>query len=259
MGRFAPTAPVHILQALKHREMLGHYNFLLAHDVLEHDVDFRMLFDDPFSRQTIIIDNSVIELGKPMDAKDILHAATSIRPIGHSMTEIVIVLPDVLMDAEETIKVTRQGLKDWDNADGRRFKFMFVPQAQSLQELIYCAEQFADERRIEWIGVARNLVPFLGSRKPAIEALRVLFPSQHFHLLGFSDDILDDVLCTRLPGIAGIDSAVPMRIGSLGLPLKLSSVPGEYPPRSEQPNWWAEGEMTQQLIDNVTRFRQWIR
>lgn len=251
MSRFAPVCPAHILTEL-YAASSGDYHLLLAHDVAENPA-YKAWFDQ-FRNFTIIMDNSVIELGNAVDLSVIKKACQAVPPT-------TIVLPDVLLDASETVASCKSALVQWGSSfrdilgdthtSGRGF--MIVPQGQSIHEWAWCAEQFANDPDINFWGIPRNLVKQIGTRKEAIEIAHALNPHRQIHLLGFSDDIVDDVICARSQYVAGIDSAVPLRAASED---KTMSMLLEIGPRG---NWWVDGKYVPMMDHNIQLYKQWIR
>lgn len=249
MARFAPVAPPRIVSRLSPINS-GDYHLLLAHDVATHAQEYARYFGN--FRNTIIMDNSVIELGGAVDLKVVKAACVAVDPT-------TVVLPDVLLDARATIDSCKAALETWpstfNDIFGRRSDrgFMVVPQGETEREWAYCAEQFADDPRINFWGIPRNIVALHGSRDTAISIARALNPSRRIHLLGFSDDIVDDVICACRREVEGIDSAVPLRAGSLGLEMSLAL---ELPPRGD---WWDTAEYVPLMDANIERYKRYIR
>jgi len=257
MALFAPVAPLKILRQLDDANQLGNYHLVLAHDVLEHSAGFARLFNVKYQFATVIVDNSVIELGMPEFNVDSMIKACKVF---NQCREVVPVLPDVLLNYDKTCKAVEVALRQWavheDNRDrwGNTYPLMFVPQGINWKEIVKCAEQFQGEKAIKWIGIARNFTPILKSRWEITQTLQALFPDCKFHQLGFSDDIADDILCTRMDHVTGIDSAVPLRIADYGM--KLSLTVDMYPKRG---NWWHEVDVaTPLMLDNLKLVRKWI-
>lgn len=254
MALFAPVCPSRILKQLDPRNS-GTYHLLLAHDVAK-DRGYKEFFDTLYA-PTVIMDNSVIELGNAVDLNVIKEAC-------HNVLPTTIVLPDVLLDAQATVDSCKAALTEWRSAfqdvlskpiefssQGRGF--MIVPQGETLEEWAWCAEQFKDDADINFWGIPRNLVGKIGTRKDAIEIAHALNPSRVIHLLGFSDDIIDDVLCARNRLVAGIDSAVPLRIASEGREMSMTLTTG---PRGD---WWDFCQFNPRMDRNIELYRQWIR
>jgi hypothetical protein len=122
---------------------------------------------------------------------------------------------------------------------------------------------------VDYISVPRIITKQHGSRMPLLmEMHRVMGITRSFkglHLLGFSDNILDDVACARLPFIKGIDSAVPIRAALKGMRMSEAMDDGEWSmnvgPRGdfwEQPcndHWNRSLPLTR---DNLELYRSWI-
>lgn len=250
MAVFAPVCPSRILKQLDPHNA-GNYHLLLAHDVAK-DPGYKEFFSKLFM-STVIMDNSVIELGNAVDLSVIKAACLNVLP--HT-----IVLPDVLLDARETVNSCKAALPVWREAfkdvlakpieySSMKRGFMIVPQGKSIEEWAWCAEQFKDEPDVNFWGIPRNLVKQIGTRRDAIIIAHALNPERVIHLLGFSDSIIDDVLCARNRLVAGIDSAVPLRVAQMSMAL-------ETDPRGD---WWDTCTFNPQMDTNIALYRQWIR
>lgn len=212
MARFAPVVPLSLAALLKERGALGSYHLLLAHDVLENPKVYREIYSN--QGFDIIMDNSLIELGYPLPVNEVLEAA-----------EIVgaqkFVLPDTLGNYTATKEQVEEGIGEWQ-AIKNNFSINCTPlavvQGSTWHECIRCLLDYK-----EWdlsISIPRVLTEVLKSRIPlALKAAEMGF--QNIHLLGFSEDILDDLACARMTGVAGIDSAVPVRAGVACLPMEI--------------------------------------
>lgn len=249
---FGPVGPINVLEELHKTDDLGDYHLVLSHDVLKHSTRFQKLFGkSQYHYATIIVDNSVIELGSPLDPDSIRRAGDVFKRVA-PYAEVVIVLPDVLLDCDATIRVTTEALNSWAKYRGQ-FRFMFVPQGKTQSEFIKCAEAFYGCDMIDWIGVARNIEPIAGSRRGLTRIFHSIFPDAKFHLLGFSDNVFDDIECTKHYNVQGIDSAVPLRLGHQ----KMSLCDEPYPGRPK--DWWENATCTPETLYNVRRFRSWIQ
>lgn len=249
--KFAPVAPINILEALHESNDLGTYHLVLSHDVLANAGGFQKLFGHSnYAYATIIVDNSVIELGTPLDADSIRRAGEVFKDAA-KQSEVVIVLPDVLLDCDATIRVTSEALNVWAQYSDK-FKFMFVPQGKTELEFAKCAEAFYGVRNISWIGIARNIVPIAGSRQNLTRVFQSIFPHTKQHLLGFSDNIWDDIVTAKYYDVEGIDSAVPLRLSTH----KMLMTDKVYPSRSK--DWWDNAEYNETVLYNVHKFRSWI-
>lgn len=247
---FAPVAPVKILRHLLDDGALPHYNLVLAHNVVKEQAAFKSFLNARSDHWgTWLIDNSVIELGKPVEASMIADARSIMMGNRYSpASEYVCILPDALLDGQETIEVTKKALVDFRRANISNL--MFVPQGRTPEEIIYCAEYFKTCEEITWIGVAKNFVGEIGSRRLITPILQSIFPKCKFHMLGFSRDTADDILSTRLPGVEGIDSSMPLRLNE---PISFSSF---FPKRGK---WWKEDmEYTPIMGLNCKEVSRWL-
>lgn len=251
MAKFAPVAPIQVVSNLT-PSACGDYHLLLAHDVAEHAKEYRQFFG-LHRNMTVIMDNSVIELGGAVDLKVVKAACTAVD-------STTVVLPDVLLDSKATVESCKAALESWPTAFAELFGhrqdrgFMIVPQGRSLAEFAWCAEQFASHPSINFWGVPRNLVKEIGSRERAIDIVSAINPSRRIHMLGFSDDICDDVLCAKDRRVEGIDSAVPLRAGTLGIEFGFNT---DMPKRA--PNWFDTAVHVPLMDTNIENYKRWIR
>lgn len=268
MAKFAPVCPIHVARELDSWYSLGDYQLLLAHDILNKPDEYGELFDSqkniPSKKynktwfETKILDNSVIELGSSVDIDVIAEAASIVKAT-------VIVLPDVLLDAKATVESCLAALDTWTpvlqkKMGSQAWSYMVVPQGNTPEEWAWCAEQFqVAGSQIKWWGIPRNYnIKGLGSRRDAVQIAHAIDCKRRIHLLGFSDNIVDDVLSARMPEVDGIDSAVPLRAGSANL--KMSMMLPELGPRGD---WWdtvsIEDGCGLKMSEACDTFRNWIR
>lgn len=279
MPRFSAVCPAHIAKELQKEGVLGSYNLVLAHDIVDNIQAYGELFDytktpaDWDSRthggwrtsrplgQVTILDNSVIELGGAVSLEMILEAAVTVKAN-------VIVLPDVLRDSKGTIESGLDAYELWTPVLERYltwdWSYMVVPQldkddtAFGLKSFIRCAEAFISQPRINWWGCPRNLVEPLGTRADALKILRMLDYTKAVHMLGFSDNLIDDFLCATdvQNRVMGIDSAVPLRAASKGVSMRLSmDTNTEIGPRG---GWWNNVTFDPLMVENMKAVKSWL-
>lgn len=255
MSQFAPVVPLTVARELQMKNELGEYHLLLAHDVAAQgdkyvEVYTRRYFDNAHVSPTIIMDNSVIELGHPVEKSMMKDALDIIR-------SAAVVLPDELLDSKGTLDKTKRALDNWGDLLNSHTKAMVVAQGHDEASWVSCLEELADMKGIGWIGVPKNLKEKLGvSRVKGVEYVKAIMPEgTRIHLLGFSGDLVDDVFSARLPGVDGIDSAVVCRLGMRdGRLLKMSE-----PDHSKRGDWWDNpGHANDLTIRNLQRMRKWI-
>lgn len=248
MARFAPVCNLPIYQGLLSHSELGNYHLLLAHDVLDKKEGYAKVFQRPNYSPTrvVIMDNSVIELGAHVGIDTVLPAVIAAQAN-------VVVLPDVLEDWEATVDAFQRYYVEWATACNyltHPWSFMVVPQGKTIEEFTRCAEHLAaHDSNIGWWGIPRNLVKLHGSRERAINICHLLNPTRQIHMLGFSDDNVDDLLCAQIPFVAGIDSAVPVRASWFNMPWLISL---KYPPRG---NWFEVAECTEMVRQDIAKAR----
>lgn len=243
MAHFAPVAPIHVVNKLAHYSS-GNYHLLLAHDVASKAEEYGKFFNS--FDCTIIMDNSVIELGGAVDLGTVKKAVDAVRCA-------TVVLPDVLLDTKATVEACKAALIEWPKVLGPSVKYMYVPQGTTLEAFAYAAEELADAPGINYWGVPRNLVGEIGTRREAIEIVHALNSERKIHMLGFSENLIDDFLCASNPKVYGIDSAVPLRAASLGLKMSYGL---KLPPRGD---WWDTAEHNKLMEENINCTKKLIR
>jgi len=210
--QFAPVLPIDIAQALKWHPCFGNYHLLLAHKVVEDPNRYINVYRDPERAPNfIIMDNSAAELGKPVDTSMLRDACHAIKPN-------VIALPDVLLNASETLEAVYEAYGKWKNNGALSLpEYMAIPQGNSIESYLWCAEHLAVYSGIAWWGIARNVRKVLEeSRVTTTKLVHAIDRAKRIHLLGMSGDIADDVLAcmANKDVVEGLDSSVPAYLGS---------------------------------------------
>lgn len=259
MARFAPVVLLHLAAQLKSVNCLGQYHLLLAHDVLENaDAYMTMYGLGTEPGNFFIMDNSLIELGYPLPLDQCIKAAAI-------MQATYTVLPDYLGDMQKTIDASKRAIEDltpedWDIFDSNKLSsFMGVLQGKTLDELMHCASELLSLSEVTALSVPRVVVANLGTRRNILEQLDNYFPSIPIHLLGFSNDIVDDMVCSNARNVIGIDSAVPVRMG-----LKYQDIRTNTQDPGPRNDYWtdARAELTETKVrmikQNLSAVRKWI-
>ena len=260
MTEFAPVAPIQILEGMKAAGVQGTYHLLLTHHVLEHPQRFHDLFADLPSQCTIIMDNSVVELGDAVSDEKVKQACDVIAPARTNkgaLHWIYPVLIDVMADGPKTRETSTESW-NWWRAAGQEYSPMVVLQGNDWKSFTQTADYFLlnDQfGRIENVGIPRVLVEHLGTRQLAIQYVDAIRPDINVHLLGFSDDVTDDVICCNLPSVRGIDSAVPVRF-SYSVPTGIYTPSADIPPRPA--DWFEKGKYDPTIAKNLSNIRQWV-
>ena len=246
MTKFCIVAPPQILRGLNARGMMGMHHLLLAHDIVKRPKEYEALFRYRTWETTdelVILDNSVVETGNAVDLPMMAEAISIVRPT-------CVVLPDILLDGEATARSCMDALETWPQALPSGTKFCYIPQGKKVTEFIASARALAgDNEHITFWGCPRNVVKHHGSRSIALECLREVNPRRKIHMMGFSDNIADDVHCAVTYKPESIDSAVPLR---LNCPLLKDTQPK---PRG---TWWEDGVVTAFTWRNLQIARNWF-
>lgn len=205
-AKFAPVVPLGVQKQLTDEGIMGDYHLLLAHLILENPTEWQQYYiDNPDC--FVIMDNSLIELGKALPSAQILAAAQLVRAKA-------LILPDFLLETEKTIEASVAGARSigWLPSG---MKYLGVVQGTTIQEIDTCIRQFIHEiPQLGYLSIPRVVTKALGSRMPAIQRASFImaeYGQQYpIHLLGFSDNLVDDMKCCTHPDVMGIDSAMPV-------------------------------------------------
>jgi len=243
---FAPIAPLSVYRKLKRKpEVMGKYHLLLAHEVLKDPNGFADIFarEDMF----VIMDNSVIELGYALEPQQLIDACEAVDAD-------VLILPDVLHNKVATMSRSLEGFDTIHAKMGTALEYMIVPQGTTFHEIISCTYELHREIKPEWIGIPRWIANTLGSRTTLVHELTPL--GTQIHLLGFSDNWVDDIVSARLPSVKGIDSSVPVLLGAYAMPFVLTADVRKRPDR--EPMWSSEPELSYGMEHNIRKVQAWL-
>lgn len=259
---FAPVAPIQILEQLKTEGLFGNYHLFLAHHTLEHPGRFQRLVEpgDPDVNRVFIMDNSIVELGSSCTVETMAKAVEPLLNGCGPNDAIVAVLPDAMGDGLATRRLIREQFFTWRAGLPENVRLMAVAQGSNWRD--YCEtidflKPYTDAGDIQAVGIPRVLTsPFyLGTRKQACfyASLRLANLNTGYspliHLLGFSDDVPDDLMNAAHFGYH-IDSAVPLRAPADWTWAK------EIPSRPK--HWFNEGTLTDAARKHLAEIRQII-
>lgn len=213
MKHFAPVASLDMLEHMYYTGHASRYHLLLAHKVLENTKEWMRVFGmmrawDP--NMLVIMDNSLVELGAPLDCKSVAWAAKMVNAD-------VIVLPDKLRCSSTTKEMSIRALKTYREMQHAgelplQMQFMAVTQGNNSAQVASVAGVLS-AMGVGFLGVPRCLEGHEGmTRYRLVKTLQAVAFGMPVHLLGFSDDIETDILtCGTNPNVVGIDSSVPIR------------------------------------------------
>ena len=237
--------------------MLGRYHLLLAHEVLAAPAEYMKFWQNlPAPAPFIIMDNSLIELGHPVSGKELLTAADIVGAQ-------VIVLPDVLGDRFGTYRVAAQAVEEIHQYIGPKPKLLGVAQGQTLVDIFSCGRDLVKQFGLDYISVPRHVVGRVGSRTRLTGWFCSL--GKMVHLLGFSDNLFDDVNTAVQHPVLGIDSAMPIWLGQAGIyvPKEIGRDWDAYlddgTSRFGRPSDYATTTtVNDAVIENIKRVRGWL-
>lgn len=202
--RFAPIVPIEYDPVA-----FTDYHLILAHEVLENTA-LREYYQK-LKRSTIFLDNSVIELGKPLSPEE-LGLAHSYFPGS------ILVLPDEMYESARTVALAREWFLTGRNSPS----LMVVPQGRSPAEWFVCLDELVKlvapqcERLV--IGIGRYSEDWEGGRRYLFEeANRMKIWLGVFHLLGIQHNLEEIMWARQYPQIWGADSSLPGRAALMGL------------------------------------------
>lgn len=257
MAKFSPIAPPEYLRLLKAKGILGDYHLILAHDVVARPKLYEGLFEED---DFIIMDNSLCELGHPVEGSVMLEACQ----IVHASCAV---LPDHLQEKSRTLMDSRIALDEWMTLGihyATKAGFMCVPQGRTYKEVEDCIIEFsvmAMDDPINYYSIPKVIGEVHGSRMPIINYIYSHWKGitePFVHLLGFSNSIKDDVECAKQSIVMGIDSAVPIRSGMNGTMMHLEST--QHSPRGTYFEDASSIDYVSGLVDhNIDKMREWIK
>jgi len=244
---FAPVAPPQLLLELKKQGLFGNYHLLLAHDVKAQADLYKEIFADRRKGDGVfvILDNSLIELGYPADINTIAEAAEIVKPD-------CVVLPDHLGDYKQTVAASAEAVEAWKGFDLP--PFLGVVQGNNLGEYMDCAKALI-QMGCDFLSVPRVATQILGSRVNVVQSIFSIHRVR-MHLLGFSNvRFFDDLMSAKMPGVMGIDSAVPIRLGHQNITMTQQAC-STVGPRG---TYWEDcTELTHTISHNLGVARGWF-
>lgn len=263
MGRFAPIAPLAIQQHLDlERDSFGDYHLLLANVVLSDPKGWSEYYEKKRRRVSegegekqgliVILDNSLIELGKAMDS-------TTLNEAIHIVGPDYLVLPDVMGDMYATMAASMDFVDGADPATWGMCEPLGVAQGEDIRQLVQCAQFMLEELCCGAISIPRVVADKLGTRFDAVQQIARMCrdSSAGLHLLGFSSNLSDDIRCARHPSVMGIDSAYPVWCGH-----EIKST-NAYDRKARRPadfwTWDIDKINVDQVESNIRRVRMMVR
>lgn len=158
----------------------------------------------------VLMDNGAAE-GEQLGIEELIREYNKIKPDQ-------VVLPDTLLDGEDTIRKSAEALEVIKECYGGLlpFTFMAVPQGHTLDEWSKCAEELVQWPEVKAIGISKFLVNETGELYIRVEAANVLDKlikkynryDMEAHLLGCSESpVIIQGIKNRFRFVRGCDSA----------------------------------------------------
>ncbi len=238
-------------------DQLGMYHLVIAPEVgkdIEAWVDFYKYYSERqhlsqgqwiISRPTVVLDNGAFE-GELWTPK----AIDMIAFLLAEFADVIVCLPDALGMGNETAKLSRHAIQEYLALHSERipYKFAYITQGHSMESVLESAYDFVSfYPAVDYLMVPRLLVKALGSRQEVVSALIDSY-NKPIHLLGFSDDIEDDLSTLVNYRCVGIDSAEPIWVGDI--------TSGDYDLRGGRPKDYFQWTM---LPEHATKNIQEVR
>lgn len=196
------------LNLLNQYASISDYQMALTH-LVERQPGYAAFYKERARRgDYVILDNSVIELGKSLHVDRLAHAADAI-----GAKEII--LPDVLDDSPGTFVRSRESAEFIRAKYGDKYKLMVVPQGKDLREFLRCYEVMAACDWVDVIGIPKRTGRFFESplgRRDLISHMvmnKYIDQSKPHHLLGIYSNPLEIYYLNIYDWIRGIDSQIP--------------------------------------------------
>jgi len=171
------------------------------------------------------MDNGVVENGAPVSLADLLEAASVVEAD-------LVVGPDVIGDFVGTKKL----MLEQAHIIKRDYRLMMIPQGKNLQELLECVDWMYSyyPELVRYWGIPRWIANTMDSRQVIINDINQHSGIHHIHLLGMSKDLHDDIACTKMHNVMGIDSANPLVMGYNNRRINTP----EWPAHMERGTYW---------------------
>ncbi len=256
-------APPKVLNFLSEQclDYLGDWHLLLSHFALENGDYLNFYQERAENGDTVVVDNSVIELKQPLMTPDIYKVAKEIE-------NSLLVLPDVLYERAVTHKMSQEGIRYLYKVDFPPNRIMAVIQGKNLDDVCRSIDAYVDDPLFEGVkhfAIPKALEPVVdGGRAKIVQELvsRQPFIGMKIHLLGFTEPAADCEALWTHDAVRGIDSTVPVRLAMQG---HLCYPDGSMPIRPKgDPSFltWAMDEDDEllkcRILTNIEAARMWL-
>jgi len=221
------------LSLLDQSRYYNDYDYALVH-LFESEPDYLQFFKDSLtSGRTVILDNSIFELGEAFDSKQFLHWVQHLEP-----TEYII--PDVLEDGLGTCDKAHEWKEHYMPHVKKGIKSIGVVQGKSYQELVNCytyLDTFINVDKIAisfdysyYLEVCPHPNKWMGYTLGRIQTLTrlkqegIINTNKPHHLLGCSLPIEFMFYRYGFDWIESLDTSNPVVHGLLNIPYDLTGL-----------------------------------
>lgn len=241
--------PAHILPIGRQKRYTD-MHMALTH-LIEEDANysefFRQLPDDDY----IMLDNSVIELGKAVSLDRLLHAAEEINA-----DEIVV--PDAYKNKDETIRLAHKYLNEIEGRD-LPYKIQVVPHGNTAEEWMECYNELRHIDEIDTIGIPKVTSSiFPGGRAYLLTMLNNqnnVCERKEYHLLGIWNNPNEMSYVSGYDWIRSVDSAIAYACGINDIAFMPMS--GAQRPDNLEWSFHDRSSKNQQLIEDNIHWINW--
>lgn len=207
----------------------------------------------------LIIDNGA-SVGGTVTDNELVKAATRVNA-----DEVVV--PDRMADPEVTLQRAEKFLSEHLNAAN---SLMLVPQGTNFDEWLHNLEDLLSiyerktggsvlvKRRIV-IGIAKHMHARVVDGRGALVAQCALF-NLTCHLLGASDDPLEDIRLLEQPNVRGLDTSLPFAMAQDGYMFVSNQVSWSLPPLKgprKSLDFWTSSELLGR--QNMETYLTWVK
>lgn len=247
--------PAHILpigRLIRYTDM----HMALTHLVESAGSRYNEFFKELPDSDYIILDNSVIELGEPVNLDRLLKAADTINA-----DEIVI--PDSYKNKEETIRLMYYYLDRLVNKNVP-YKIQVVPHGDNIQEWVKCYKEISSVNEVDVIGVPKVTSSLMGGEYGRVSLLKVInmFKGNQIkkphHLLGIWNNPSALSTISHLNWIRSVDSAVAYATGVNGI--KYDKYNGANRPEDLEWSFYDNTDNNEEVIrHNIECINRWCK
>lgn len=232
----------------------------LAHRVLDDD-DYGTFYNHHAQDgQTVIMDNSLWELGKAMCLEDLMRAVAIVQP-----QELII--PDMFGKSDETIAMTEKfvGAVGLDRPWKRNF---VVPHGQDRQDWIKCFDYFNNKGYAHVIGLPKVLDDIWepGGRIGCLAFLEATYrirADKIYHALGIRHDPIELLLLAQFKWLRSLDTALPIHAGIQGIQFDsqfgLSRRRPKRPEKYFETKWCHVNQFSTIIDVNIRLTQKWAK